>query len=284
MVVVALQFTALLLFGCYRLLWRFISICDVPRFLYAIGASTAVLVLVRLLLPEVWYLRPPLSIALINSGFVLGGLLLARVVWRSLHENGPRGAADGDAPRRTLLVGAGNAGNTVARELRQRRAAAMEVVGFLDDDPAKQGTFIQGIPVCGGIADLPRIARELHVQAVIVTMVQAPRDVVRQVAHACEAIGLPVRIAPGYFEILDGTLTVSQLREVDIADLLGREEVDFGGEVELARFVGGRRVLITGAGGTIGVATTAFFGLFSPLQIQHFTPSLPYIVNASAKP
>jgi FlaA1/EpsC-like NDP-sugar epimerase len=250
--VAALQFTALLIFGCYRLLWRFISICDVPRFLYAIGASTAVLVLVRLLLPEVWYLRPPLSIALINSGFVLGGLLLARVVWRSLHENGPRGAADGDAPRRTLLVGAGNAGNTVARELRQRRAAAMEVVGFLDDDPAKQGTFIQGIPVCGGIADLPRIARELHVQAVIVTMVQAPRDVVRQVAHACEAIGLPVRIAPGYFEILDGTLTVSQLREVDIADLLGREEVDFGGEVELARFVGGRRVLITGAGGTIG--------------------------------
>jgi len=250
--VAALQFTALLAFGCHRLLWRFISVCDVPRFLYAIGASTAVLVLLRLLLPGIWCLRPPLSIALINSGFVLGGLLLARVVWRSLHENVLRGAAGGDAPRRTLLVGAGNAGNTVARELRQRGAAAMEVVGFLDDDPAKQGTFIQGIPVCGGIADLPRIVRDLHVQAVIVTMVRAPRSVVRQVAHACEEIGLPMRIAPGYFEILDGTLTVSQLREVDIADLLGREEVDFGGAVELARFVGGQRVLITGAGGTIG--------------------------------
>ena len=251
-VVVALQFTALLLFGCYRLLWRFISICDVPRFLYAIASSTAMLMLLRLLLPEVRVVRPPLSITLINSGFVLGGLLLARVVWRSLCENGQRVAAGGNASRRTLLVGAGNAGNTVARELRNRSAVGIEVVGFLDDDPAKQGTFIQGLPVCGCIADLPRIVRELHAQDVIVTMVHVPRAVVRQVVHACEEIRLPVRIAPGYFEILDGTVTVSQLREVDIADLLGREEVDFGGEAGLARFVGGQRVLITGAGGTIG--------------------------------
>ncbi len=250
--VAALQFVALLAFGCYRLLWRFISVCDVSRFLYAIGASTAALVLVRFLLPEVRYVRPPLSIALINSVFVLGGLLLARVVWRSLWENGRPGSSGTGAPRRTLLVGAGHAGNTVARELRQRGAAAIEVVGFLDDDPSKQGTFIQGIPVRGGIADLPRVARELRVQEVIVAMVRVPRAVVRQVVHVCEEIGLSVRIAPGYLEILDGTLTVSQLREVDIADLLGRAEVDFGGEAELARFVGGRRVLITGAGGTIG--------------------------------
>ena len=81
---------------------------------------------------------------------------------------------------------------------------------------------------------------------------QAPRDVVRRVVGVCETIGVPVRIAPGYYEILDGTLSVSQLREVDIADLLGRKEVDFGGAADLARFVGGRRVLITGAGGSIG--------------------------------
>jgi len=251
-VAAALQFAALLAFGCYRLLWRFVSVCDVPRFLYAIGVSTAALVLLRLLLPEIRVVRPPLSIALINGGFVLGGLLLARVVWRGWQENGPRGAGGGNVLRRTLLVGAGTAGNTVARELRSHGAAAVEVVGFLDDDPAKRGTFIQGIPVRGGIKDLPRVVREQHAQEVIVTMVHVPRDAVRQVVHACETLGLPVRIAPGYFEILDGTLTVSQLREVDIADLLGREEVDLGGEVELARFVGGQRVLITGAGGTIG--------------------------------
>ena len=250
--VATLQFAALLAFGCYRLIWRFISVCDVPRFLYAICASTSVLLLLRLVLPEVRYLRPPLSIALINAGFVLGGLLLVRVIWRSLLENGSRGATGGNGSRRTLLVGAGNAGNTVARELRSRGTDAIEVVGFLDDDPAKQGTFIQGVPVRGCTADLPRVARDLHVEEVIVTMVRAPREVVRQVVHTCETIGLPVRIAPGYFEILDGKLTVSRLREVDIADLLGRDEVDFGGEAELARFVGGQRVLITGAGGTIG--------------------------------
>ncbi|MFZ4395414.1 MAG: polysaccharide biosynthesis protein [Kiritimatiellia bacterium] len=249
--VVVLQFAALLALGCYRLLWRYISVCDVPRFMYAMGASTVALLVLRCLLPEIRYLRPPISIALINGVFVLGGLLLARVVWRALHENRERGAT-GDRPRRTLLVGAGNAGNTVARELRSRGTTAIEVVGFLDDDPSKLGTNIQGIPVCGQIRDLSRIAQELHVQEVIVTLVRASRDVVRQVVHACETNGLPVRIAPGYFEILNGSLTVSQLREVDIADLLGREEVDLGGEAELARFVGGRRVLITGAGGSIG--------------------------------
>ena len=266
-VVVALQFGALLAFGCYRLLWRFIGVCDVPRFLYAIASSAAVLVLLRLLLPSFRDVRPPLSIALINSGFVLGGLLLARVVWRSLHENGQRNGVVGNTPRRTLLVGAGETGNTVVRELRNRGAAGMEVVGFLDDDPAKLGTFIQGVAVRGGIRDLPQVVRDLHVQEVIVTMVRVPRDVVRQVVHVCEAIGLPVRIAPGYFEILDGTFSVSQLREVDIADLLGRAEVDFGGEAELARFVGGRTVLITGAGGTIGAELTRQVARLGPATL-----------------
>ncbi|MEO5367115.1 MAG: polysaccharide biosynthesis protein [Magnetococcus sp. WYHC-3] len=249
--VAVLQFATLLAFGCYRLLWRYISVCDVPRFLYAISASTMALLALRFLLPEVRILRPPISIALINGVFVLGGLLLMRVVWRALCEHETHGAV-AKVVRRTLLIGAGSAGNTVARELRTRGLSTVEVVGFLDDDPAKQGTYLQGIPVLGVIADLSRIAQERRVQEVIVSMVRAPRDVVRQVVHACEAIKLPVRIAPGYFEILDGTLTVSQLREVDIADLLGREEVDFGGEADLVRFVGGQRVLITGAGGSIG--------------------------------
>ncbi len=270
--VAVLQFAALLGFGCYRVLWRYISLCDVPRFLYAIGTATAALLVLRFLLPDVRYIRPPLSIALINSVFVLGGLMLTRVVWRARQEHGRRGAAGG-APRRILLVGAGNAGNTVARELRSGGASALEVVGFLDDDLAKQGTQIQGIPVCGFVRDLPRLAAELQVQEVIVTLVRAPRAVVRQVVHACETLGLPVRIAPGYFEILGGALTVSQLREVEIADLLGREEVDLGGEAELARFVGGRRVLITGAGGSIGAELAR--------QVARLNPELLVLVERS---
>jgi FlaA1/EpsC-like NDP-sugar epimerase len=249
--VAALQFALLFAFGCYRVLWRYISVCDVPRFLYAVGTSAAVLLAMRFLLPEVRHVRPPISITLINSVFLLGGMLLARVAWRGLHEGAGR-SATGEAPRRTLLVGAGNAGNTVVRELRQRGGAAVEVVGFLDDDPAKQGTFIQGVPVRGTIANLPRLAQELQAQEVIVAMVRVPREVVRQVVHTCERIGLPVRIAPAYYEILDGTFTVSQLREVDIADLLGRDEVELGGEAGLAHFFGGQRVMVTGAGGSIG--------------------------------
>jgi len=251
-VVVTLQVGALLLFGCYRLVWRFISACDVPRFIYAICSSTALLVTLRVLLSEERAWRPPLGIAMINGGFVLSGLLLVRVLWRLGREGENRSPRQRAASRRVLLVGAGETGNTVARELRQHRDEGLDVIGFLDDDPAKQRSFIQGVPVRGLLSDLARLIVELRVEEVIVTMVQAPRDVVRQVVRTCEAAGRPVRIAPGYFEILDGSLSVSRLREVDIADLLGREEVDLGADTELARFITGRCVLITGAGGSIG--------------------------------
>ncbi len=272
--VVLLQVAALWSCGCYRLLWQFISVCDVARFLRAIGSSTLVLVLLRFLVPEWRGLRPPLSIALLNGVLVLGGLLILRLVWRSFRENGSRSErGEASTSRRTLLIGAGTAGNTVARELRQRGTAALEVVGFLDDDSAKQGTFLQGVPVCGTLADFSRVVHTLRVQEVIVSMVQAPRHVVRQVVHACEAHGVPVRIAPGYSEILDGSVSVNQLREVDIADLLGREEVDLGDVAALARFVGGQRVLITGAGGTIGSELAR--------QVAHLGPETLVLVERS---
>lgn len=251
-VVLALQFGALLLFSCYRLVWRFISACDVPRFIYAICSSTAGLVALRFLLSDVRVVRPPLGIAMINSGFVLGGLLLVRVLWRLGGPGASHAPSAKAALRRVLVIGAGDAGNTVARELRQHRDSGFEVVGFLDDNPAKQRSCIQGLPVLGTLADLTQVITEWHVQEVIVAMVQPPRDVVRQVVRTCEAAGVPVQIVPGYFEILDGSVRVSRLREVDIADLLGRAEVDLGGNAELARFVAGRSVLITGAGGSIG--------------------------------
>jgi FlaA1/EpsC-like NDP-sugar epimerase len=249
-VVVAVQFLALRAFGCQRIVWQFVTARDVLGFLYAAAATVSAFVLLRFVLPGQRTLRPPFSIALLNGALFAGGTLLARVLWRLLREG--RLPAPGGAARRVLLVGAGSTGNAVARELRQHRTGGMEVVGFLDDDPVKQGTVIQGVPVRGRIAELARTIADLRVQEVIVAMIAAPRAVVRDVVHTCETADVPMRIAPSYSEILDGSLSVSRLREVDIADLLGREEVDFGGGADLARFVGGRRVLVTGAGGSIG--------------------------------
>ncbi len=246
------QGLALALFGCNRLLWRYVSLGDVPRFVGAIGTSTMALVALRVVLPWQTGLRPPYSITFFNSFLVTGGLLGVRLLWRFLVD----GEFAWDAVtrgrlRRVLLVGAGSAGNLVARELRRQGARRQMVVGFLDDDPAKQHAKIQGHAVLGRIDDLPSLVRKHAVEEVIVSMARVPRDVIRRVVRLCERAHVPARIVPGYYELIEGSLTASKIRNIDVADLLGREEttLDRHAVIDL---LGRKRVLVTGAGGTIG--------------------------------
>lgn len=252
LVTLLLQYGALMALGCHRVAWRYITAGDVPRFIAAISASTFVSVALRFVLPRMPMVRPPFSIALINGVLTIGGLLLVRVLWRLILEDRRGAAPAGRPPRRVLLVGAGSVGIAVARELRQHEGGSCEIIGFLDDDPAKQGTVIQGVHVRGTLDDLPDVVRALTADEVIVAIVGAPRDRIRRIVHDCENLRVNVRIAPGYYEILDGSVSVSRLREVEIADLLGRPEIALHDSSALARFVGGRRVLVTGAGGSIG--------------------------------
>lgn len=248
----AVQGLALVLFGCNRLLWRYVSVGDVPRFIGAVTASTAVLLLLRVLLPEHHGVRPPYSITFFNSFLVTGGLLGVRLLWRFMAD-GEFGweAVKRGRVRRVLLVGAGSAGNLVARELRRQGGRRLEVVGFLDDDPAKRHAKIQGHAVLGRIDELPEAVRQHAVEEVIVSMARVPRDVIRRVVRLCERAHVPARIVPGYYELIEGSLTASKIRNVDVADLLGREESSPDGR-EVVELLSRKRVLVTGAGGTIG--------------------------------
>ena len=248
----AVQGIALVLCGCYRLMWRYLSVGDVPRFVGAIGVSTMVLMALRVALPNQMGLRPPYSITFFNSFLVVGGLLGVRLLGRFM--------ADGEfawdavkqgRTRRVLLVGAGAAGDLVARELRRQGGRRQTVTGFLDDDPAKRHVRIQGYPVLGRIDELPETVRKHAVDEVIVSMARVPRDVIRRVVRLCERAHVPARIVPGYYELIEGSLTASKIRNVDVADLLGREETtsDNRSVIEL---LGQKRVLVTGAGGSIG--------------------------------
>lgn len=250
--VFVVQGAALAFFGCYRLVWRYVSVGDVPRFVGAIGASTSVLVLLRVFLPGEHGVRPPFSVTVINSILVLGGLLGMRLLWRLLVEGDfPWEAAKLGRVRRVLLVGAGAAGNLVARELKRQTAKRMVVVGFLDDDPAKQGASIQGYTVLGRIDELPEMVRRHAVEEVVVTMARVPRDVIRRVVRLSERAHVPARIVPGYYELIEGSLTASKIRNIDVSDLLGREETRSDGSAVVS-LIGRKRVLVTGAGGTIG--------------------------------
>jgi FlaA1/EpsC-like NDP-sugar epimerase len=155
------------------------------------------------------------------------------------------------AGQRVLIVGAGDAGIMIARELERNHQLGLEAIGFLDDDRAKQGVRIQGLPVLGGRPDLAEVSQQYQVKQVIIAMPTAPGAVIREIKEICQENKLQTKIVPGIYELLDGTVTVQQLREVDIEDLLRREPVQTD-ITAVQAFITGRRVLVTGAGGSIG--------------------------------
>ena len=248
--VAAVQTACLALAGCHRLLWRFTTIMDMPRFALAVALSTLALAALRY--AGVRHVALSLSglIIVLNAVLVLGGLLAARLLPRALLDREPLWPPDGRATR-VLLVGAGSAGSMALREMQRQRPARMRAAGFVDDDPAKRGAVIHGARVLGGIDDLPALIRRLRPGEVVVTMARPPRDVVRRVVGHCEAQGVPVRIIPGFHDLVEGSVKADRVREVDIMDLLGRNESGFD-DAAVRGFLNGRRVMITGAGGTIG--------------------------------
>ena len=246
----SLQIAALAAFGCYRLIWRFIGVDDVPRFVYAVGLVALVLIPVMAPLPAGVSIRMPVGVVILNGVFVLGGLLLFRSFWRIA--SGADGAGRGRGPlRRVLLVGAGATGNQVLREMLQHQSRRIRVIGFVDDAPAKQRALLQGVRVLGTVDRLDELVIRHAVDEVIVTMVRAPRELIERVTACCERCGVPVRIVPDYYEVITGSVTVNRLREMDITDLLGRAEGVLDDPAARA-FFSGKRVLVTGAGGTIG--------------------------------
>jgi FlaA1/EpsC-like NDP-sugar epimerase len=152
--------------------------------------------------------------------------------------------------RRVLVVGAGHAGAMVVREMERNRQLGMTPVGFLDDDKEKQGKQIYGVRVIGTTSGLPQLVQERRVDEVIIAMPTAPGSQLRSIAEHCRELNLVSRTMPGVFELLDGNVSVSRLRQIEIADLLRRAQVMPA--PTSANYVGGKTVLVTGAGGSIG--------------------------------
>jgi len=153
--------------------------------------------------------------------------------------------------RRFLIVGAGDAASSVVRELATDRDSPGRPVAIVDDDPAKLGSRLSGVAVLGTIDDLPRLVREGRADEVILCIPSATRSLMRRILAGCREAGVPVKTLPTLAELVDGAASRRQLREVRIEDLLQRDEI--ASDPALIRsVVGGRTVLVTGAGGSIG--------------------------------
>ena len=175
-----------------------------------------------------------------------------------------RAVATKPAGETVLLVGAAAAGISALKELR-RGDAKLRPVGFIDDDPRKQGRSVRGMPVLGTTADLPRLVRALAVDHVVITLATASRRELRRIVEQCEAIPVKVRVVPALLDLLEGTVETT-VRATDIEGLLGREPVALAQD-HLTPFLAGKRVLVTGAGGSIGSELCRQVARFAPERL-----------------
>jgi FlaA1/EpsC-like NDP-sugar epimerase len=207
----------------------------------------------------------PHSVPLLDA--VLSMILVgsSRLAVRALFEwtNETKG---GIAMKPVLIAGAGVAGSMVAKELRMNSQVGLNPVGYLDDDPRKHGMRIQGIPVVGKLADLPIALKEYNIEQVIIAMPTAPGRVVKDLVQACTLAGVVGRTIPGVFEIASGIAKVSELRDIQIEDLLRRGIIRSDPQ-EVAHLVHNKRVMVTGAGGSIGSELCRQIGLCNPAEI-----------------
>ncbi len=258
--VVVLQFTVLLIFGVPRFAWRYVGLREAGRILVAIASVSVLLLIARWVsgsvlskLPHAQYALVPIGVILIDFGLAFLGITGVRVlrrVWvEKLHARRRRVA--GQELLTTLLIGAGRAGVQVAKELKSRPDLGFKPVGFIDDDPTKKGTVIHGLTVLGPHTELDRFCREYHVEQVVITIAAASGATIRQLVNACEKARVKAKIIPGIWEILDGKVNLSRIREVSIEDLLGREAVHLETDL-VGAMLSDQPVVGTGAGGSIG--------------------------------
>jgi len=177
----------------------------------------------------------------------VGGI---RVSVRLISETVARTPAFPAGARRVLVVGAGDAGALVVREMQKNPHLAMTPIGFLDDEAAKTGKRIHNVRVLGSIASLEAVVEQQAVAEVIVAMPKAPGAVVRSILESSQRAGITARALPGMFELIEGGVSVSRLRQIEIADLLRRRPIVL--EPEAGLYLQNQVVLITGAGGSIG--------------------------------
>jgi FlaA1/EpsC-like NDP-sugar epimerase len=240
--------------------WRYTGSRDLLAVAYAAVVTTSALaVLIAVLDPSTVPSRSGLVgvsapngvlalFLLLQLAFVGGGRFLAH----ALHERPIRGFRPRKGARRVLIVGAGDGGRLVLREIVRNPGLGLDPVGFVDDDPRKRGVRIDGVRVLGGTADLPRILDEAEPDELTIAIPSAPGQVRAKVVRAARDRGIPVRTLPTVFELLQtGGGAVRQVRDVQVEDVLGREPV----RMELDRvgaYLQGEVVLVTGAGGSIG--------------------------------
>lgn len=259
--IVLIQGGFFLLLGLYRGVWRYASLPDLKRIFVAVIAGTVTVSLVLWLLgllaaiPGAVIVLAPLLLLLI-----MGGSRLTYRAWKERHLY----SLEGHEAKPVLILGAGSTAINLVKAL----AGSYEwhVVGMLDDDSRKLGTHLQGVRVLGRIDELPQWVQKLNVEHVIIAMPSVSRRIHRQALEICSEIGVKAMTVPSYADLISGKTTVSQIREIQLDDLLGRAPVVLDND-GLHGLLADKVILVTGAGGSIGSELCRQLAAFKPEHI-----------------
>jgi FlaA1/EpsC-like NDP-sugar epimerase len=236
-------------FGLYRRLWRYASFQDAFAILKAVGIATILLVMASSLSlnPQprsVYILNPMVLAAMVGGSRFSIRALLGGKAWREGYRTRENG-------RRTLVVGAGAAGTMVLREARQHPGLGVNVIGFVDDDPGKLGLEIQGVPVLGTTGEIPAVCEQHKLGEVLIAIPSASSKTMARIHAICSRAHLQVKTLPGVYELINGSVRLDRIREVQIEDLLGRKAIWWDAH-KVVSYLQGKTILVTGAGGSIG--------------------------------
>ena len=281
-------------FGLYRRMWAYASIRELRLVAFAVTTASIIVVLIMVLFYSLrlftGFVRSVFIIDWLLSIIFIGGVrFFLRLLAESFRSNNL--SRPNTVNRRALIIGAGDAGALVVRELQKNPDLNLTAVGFLDDNLAKQGQQIHGIQVLGKINDVSKVVESKNVDEVVIAIPSAPGKVIRTIADICRLKGIPFRTMPGIYELIGGKVSINRLREVDITDLLRRQPTHM--KEELVGFIlTGKKVMVTGAGGSIGRELCRQIARWSPsglillghgensifeslLDIQEGYPTLP---------
>lgn len=249
----------------YRQTWQRVGVPDLTMLARAAALATLLIFALGFILQS--WLQLPRSVPILAGvlGFLLmGGVRMAsRISAEQVRRRGVGGL------RRVLIVGAGDAGSLIAREMQRHPEAGLRPIGFLDDEPGKVRQQVVGLPVFGRVEELLKVAHREGAQEILIAIPSATGVFIRRVVDLAREAQLRYRIIPGVFEILSGDVSINQIREVNLEDLLRRPAVHLNTD-EIAGYLKGRVILVTGAGGSIGSEIVRQIVRFGPSSVLLF--------------
>ncbi|KEI06366.1 nucleoside-diphosphate sugar epimerase [Clostridium botulinum] len=256
-------------FHLYDYIWKYASVDELMSIVYSVSLSNIIFIFYSYfisykLLSSVHY-RFPATVHIILwvlSILALGG---TRFMYRIVGRNENSELLNNKVSN-VLIIGAGDAGAMLIKEIKKHQSLNYNIVGLIDDDLSKIGQVINGIKILGTREEITRICENNNVEEIFIALPSAPLKERKEIYNSCKKTGCKLKTLPGIYEILNGDVNISQLRDVDINDLLGRDPIQLNNE-NINEYINGKVVLVTGGGGSIGSELCRQIVKFNPKKL-----------------